>query len=86
MKQYAMLLGYGRRLFDRLNRTDLVIHQHYAYKYSFICDRIFKLFQIYSSLLVYVQVSNLAAFFFEKSARMKHRVMLYLSCYNMISL
>ena len=81
-----MLLGYGRRLLDRLNRSDLVIHQHYAYKYSLIRDRILKLFQIYSALLIYVQISNLTAFFFEKSARMKHRVMLYLSCYNMISL
>ena len=85
MENNLMCLCNFSNLLNRLQCPDFIVNHHYTDKYGFISDRVLKLIQIDSAVLVNIQISNIKPLFFKEIAGMEHCMVLYLGCYNVIS-
>ena len=73
-------------LFDRLNRSDLIVCKHHRNQDRIRADRFFQLVDLYLAVLIDIDIGNLIAPLLEIFARMQDRMVLDLCRDDMLSL
>ena len=85
VEQNAMLLCDLSDLFDRLNRSDLIVCKHHRNQDRIRADRSFQLVDLYLAVLIDINIGNLIAPLLEIFARMQDRMVLDLCRDDMLS-
>ena len=85
VEQNAMLLCDLSDLFDRLDRSDLIVCKHHRNQDRIRADRFFQLVDLYLSVLIDINIGNLIAALLEIFARMQDRMVLDLCRDDMLS-
>ena len=80
-----MLFGDGSDFLDRLDGTDLVVCKHNGDQDGLWCDRFLQFIKADDTVLIYIEVCDLCASFFEVFTCMKDRMMLDLGCDDVVS-
>ena len=70
--------------FDRLDRSDLVVCEHYRNKNRFRCDGFFQFVKFYDTVLIYIYICDLRAAFLQIFTGVKDCVMLDLCCDDVV--